>query len=82
MGRNENNKTMIYAGVGVCVALVIGLIVFFATRGGGEQGGTSDNGGSGSNTSSQTTTGFDNPEVEIVFGDYDAMYTLSKSIQN
>ena len=77
----KDNKTTIYAIVGVCVALVIGVVVFLATRSHSEDGGTSDEGGSSS--SSQTiTAGFDNPDVEIEYGDFDGMQSLSKDIQN
>lgn len=78
---NKNNKTTIYTIVAVCVVLVTLVVAFLATRSHSEEGDTSDNSRS-SNSSQSITVGFDNPDIEIEYGDYDAMESLSKDIQN
>ena len=73
----KNNKNL-YIGIGVAVAVaaIVGVIVVLATRGGG------DNGGEPTPNSVLTAGDFTPIEQSIEFGDYDAMFTLSKAIQN
>ena len=68
----------LYLGIGavVVVAVVIGIIVA-VTRGGG-----SGEGGGSSDSTVYTANDFSPIEQSVHFGEYDEMFTLSKSIQN
>lgn len=81
MAEKKDNKKLYIciAAVVVVLAIVVGVVI---AKGSGNSG---DN-GSNDNGSSQATglkaSDLKNVDVEIEYGDYDGMYTLSKSIQN
>ena len=89
MAKKLNNSLYIgIAAVVVVIAVVIGVMILGKGAGTGDNGttdGTGGNGG-GSNTSQTdvrvTAAELSNAEEAIEFGDYEGMYTLSKSIQN
>lgn len=73
------NKTGLYTGIAIAVVVVIAIIVgVVLANKGGDSGSTGDNPGD----TPTAAVSFDTIDEEITFGDYDGMYTLSKSIQN
>ncbi len=78
MAKEKGNKAL-YIGIGVVavVAVVVGIIIA-VTRG----GDSSDNGGDGGSSSVYTASDFSPVSETIKLGDYDAMFTLAKAIQN
>ena len=75
----KNNKRTLYIGIGavVVIAIVVGIIIA-VTRGSGN-----NNEGDGTNQSTVYTAGDFTPiQQSIEFGDYNAMCSLAKEIQN
>ena len=77
----KKNNNLIYIGIVVVVVIAIVIGVIVAVRG-NNGGGTGDNGGDASQNAGLTAADLANVDVEIEYGDYDGMQTLSKSIQN
>ena len=90
MAKNKNNN-ILYIGIAVVVVVVvIALCLVFMNK----NKDNGNNGGDGGNGTSQTSgddtsngsglkaSELENVDVMVEYGDYDAMYDLSKSIQN
>ena len=77
----KKNNNLIYIGIATAavIAIVIGVIVTVKGNGGSEGG---DNGGDTSQTAGLAAADLANVDIEIEYGDYDGMQSLSKSIQN
>lgn len=73
------NKTGLYTGIAIAVVVVIAIIVGVVLA---NKGGNSGDTGGNPGDAPTTTVSFDTIDEEITFGDYDGMFTLSKSIQN
>lgn len=77
----KKNNNLIYIGIAAAVVIVIVIGVIVAVKGnGGSEGG--DNSGDTSQTAGLTAADLANVDIEIEYGDYDGMQSLSKSIQN
>ena len=78
MAKNKTGLCVGIAAVIVVVAVIVGVIIANNNK--------ADNGGNGGGGTSQTTglsaADLANVDETIAFGDFDAMQTLSKSIQN
>ena len=74
------NKTGLYVGI-AAVIVVIAVIVGVVIANNKKAGDGGDNGGN-SQTTSLTAADLANVDETIAYGDFDAMQTLSKSIQN
>ena len=84
----KNNKKTLYIGIGavVVIAIVVGVVLMNNNKGSSDQG---NNGGTAQNSNGGASEGtglkaseLENVDVVVEYGDYDAMYDLSKSIQN
>lgn len=82
MAKSKNNN-MLYIGI-VAVVVIIAIIVgvVLANRGSGNEGGDTGAGEETSQTESLKASDLASVDEVIEYGDYDAMYDLSKSIQN
>ena len=81
----KDNKTL-YIGIAVAAVVVIAIVVAIVVGKGKAPDNNGGNSGNNGNTS-QTETGMKaselaNVDIEVKYGDYDAMYDLSKAIQN
>lgn len=82
MAKSKNNN-MLYIGI-VAVVVIIAIIVgvVLANRGSGNEGGDTGTGEETSQTESLKASDLASVDEVVEYGDYDAMYDLSKSIQN
>ncbi len=88
MAKNKNNN-IIYIGIAVVVvviAIVVGVVLMNNNKGSGDQGNNGgtvqDSNGGASEGAGLKASELENVDVVVEYGDYDAMYDLSKSIQN
>lgn len=80
MAKAKNNN-LLYIGIAVVVVIAVVIGVIVAVKG-NSGGGTGGNGGDASQNAGLTAADLANVDIEIEYGDYDGMQTLSKSIQN
>lgn len=90
MAKNKNNN-ILYIGIAVVVVVVVVALCLVFMNKNKDNGNNGDDGGNGtsqtsgddtSNGSGLKASELENVDVVVEYGDYDAMYDLSKSIQN
>lgn len=76
----KTNKT-IYVIIGLVVAVVVAVTAILIINN-NKNSGSSEGGGTSNNSYKVNSGELKNVDVEVSYGDYDAMKTLSKNIQN